>query len=83
MKTVYCDVCGQLLTEAEVEGTVQLPAEPHQPWWREDERLLMFPQIRRTSGGPIDACWRCLAERLLAIAPPRSPALETTHERRL
>jgi hypothetical protein len=76
MKTVYGDLCGQLLTEAEVEGTVRLPAEPHQPWWQQDERLLMFPQIRHTSGGPIDACWRCMAERLLAVTPPRQPVAE-------
>jgi hypothetical protein len=76
MKTVYGDWCGQLLTEAEVEGTVRLPAEPQQPWWRPDERLLTFPQIRRTSGGPIDACWRCMAERLPTVAPPRQPVAE-------
>lgn len=83
MKTVYCDLCGQLLTEAEVEGTARLPPEPRQRWWKPDDELVMFPQIRRRGGGALDACWRCMAERLLAIAPPRSPALETTHERRL
>jgi hypothetical protein len=72
MKTVYCDLCGQQLTEAEVEGTVRLPVEPNQRRWGTGEELLMFPQIRRTGGGAVDACWRCMAERLLAIALPRS-----------
>jgi hypothetical protein len=63
MKTVFCDLCGQQLTEAEVEGTVHLPLEPGE--------VVMFPQIRRLGGGQIDACWRCLAEQLLAVAPPR------------
>jgi hypothetical protein len=63
MKTVFCDLCGQQLTDAEVEGTVRLPSEHGE--------LLMFPQVRLASGRKIDACWRCLAERLLAIAPPR------------
>jgi hypothetical protein len=78
MKTVYCDLCGQQLTEAEVEGTVHLPAEPQQPWWQQDDSLVMYPSlcIRRLSGRPLDACWRCVAERLLAVAPPRQPVAE-------
>jgi hypothetical protein len=27
MKTVFCDLCGQQLTEAEVEGSVRMPSE--------------------------------------------------------
>lgn len=73
MKTVFCDLCGEQLTEAEVEGTARLPAEPGQRWWRQDDELLMWPQIRRKSGGALDACWRCIAGRLLAAAPPRQP----------
>jgi hypothetical protein len=73
MKTVYCDLCGQQLTEAEVEGTARLPAEPHQRWWQKDDELVMYPSIaiRRLNGRPLDACWRCVAEHLLAVAPPR------------
>jgi hypothetical protein len=73
MKTVFCDLCGQQLTEAEVEGTVHLPAEPQQRWWQQDDGLVMYPSlcIRRLNGRPLDACWRCVAERLLAVAPPR------------
>lgn len=78
MKTVYCDLCGQQLTEAEVEGTARLPAEPRHPWWQAGERLVIYPSlsIRRLSGRPLDACWRCVAERLLAAAPPRPPGAE-------
>jgi hypothetical protein len=66
MKTVFCDLCGQQLTEAEVEGMVHLPSLAG--------KVVMFPQIRRLGGGPIDACWHCMAEQLLAVAPPRQPA---------
>jgi hypothetical protein len=74
MKTVYCDFCGQQLTAAEVEGTACLPAEPQQRWWQEDDALVMYPAlcIQRLYGRPLDACWRCVAERLLAVAPPRT-----------
>jgi hypothetical protein len=75
MKTVFCDLCGQQLTEAEVEGTLRLPDEPQNPWWQPDDRLVMYPALsfRRINGKPLDACWRCIAERLLAAAPPRAP----------
>ena len=63
MKTVFCDLCGQQLTEAEVEGTVHLPSLAG--------KVVMFPQIRRLGGGQIDAGWCCMAEQLLAVAPPR------------
>jgi hypothetical protein len=66
METVYFDLCGQQLTEVEVEGTVHLPSL--------EGEVVMFPQIRRLGGGQIDACWRCMAEQLLAVAPPRLPA---------
>jgi len=38
----------------------------------------MYPSlcIRRLNGRPLDACWRCVAERLLAVAPPRQPVAE-------
>jgi hypothetical protein len=62
-KTVFCDLCGQQLTEAEVEGTVRLPSE--------HSELLMFPSVRLAGGRALDACWRCMAERWLAVAPPR------------
>jgi hypothetical protein len=63
MKTVYCDLCVQQLTEAEVEGTAHLPSVAG--------KVVMFPQLRRLGGGSIYACWRCMAEQLLAVAPPR------------
>ena len=62
-KTVFCDLCGQQLTDAEVAGTVRLPSEYGE--------LLMYPNVRLLDGRTIDACWRCLAERFLAAAPPR------------
>jgi hypothetical protein len=65
MKTVFCDLCGQQLTEAEVEGTVRLPAMHGYP----AGELLMWPQIRLRSGDALDACWRCMVEQLLALAP--------------
>jgi hypothetical protein len=65
MKTVYGDRCGRQLTEAEVEGTAHLPSLAGE--------VVMFPQLRRLGGGPIDACWRGVAEPLLAVAPPRPP----------
>ena len=74
MKTVFCDLCGQQLTEAEVEGTARLPAEPQQRWWQQDDSLVMYPSlcIRRLNGRPLDAYWSGVAERWLAVAPPRT-----------
>ena len=62
MKTVFCDLCGQQLTEAEVEGTARLPAEPYHRWWQPDDELVMYPSLslRRLHGRPLDACWRCV-----------------------
>jgi hypothetical protein len=78
MKTVFCDLCGQQLTEQEVEGTARLPAEPQQSWWQPDEALVIYPSlsIRRLSGKALDACWRCVGERLLAVAPLRPSVAE-------
>jgi hypothetical protein len=61
-KTVFCDLCGQQLTEVEVEGTARISA-------RQGE-LTMYPMLY-LNHTRIDACWRCMAEQLLAVAPPR------------
>jgi hypothetical protein len=60
MKTVFCDLCGQHLTEAEVEGTVRLPAEPQHRWWQPDDSFVMYPSIciRRVNGRPVDEATR-------------------------
>jgi hypothetical protein len=66
MKTVFCDRCGQQLTEAEVEGSVRMPSE------RGTVTLSLLRYLDHRER--LDVCWRCLAERLLAMAPPRRPA---------
>jgi hypothetical protein len=68
MKTVFCDLCGQQLTEKEVDGSVRMPSE------RGTLTMSLLPYIEHRER--LDVCWRCLAERLLAVAPPRRP-LET------
>jgi hypothetical protein len=65
MKTVFCDLCRQQLTEEEVEDTVCIPSA--------QGLLTMYPMIY-LDNRRIDACWRCMAEQLLAVAPPRQPA---------
>jgi hypothetical protein len=65
MKTVFCDFCAQQLTEAEVKGSVRMPSE------RGTLTMALLPCI--DYGERVDVCWRCLAERLLAVAPPRQP----------
>jgi hypothetical protein len=66
MKTVFCDLCGQQLTEAEVEGTVRLPSRLGE--------LRLYPSVRTGDGRAPDVCWRCLIDRWVAVAPPCHPA---------
>jgi hypothetical protein len=66
MKTVFCDLCGQQLTEAEVKGTARFPSE-------HGELLFFVAAPRLANGNTFDACWRCVGERLLAVAPPQRP----------
>jgi hypothetical protein len=63
MKTVWCDLCAQQLTEAEAKGIVRMPSE------RGTLTMALLPCL--DYGARVDLCWRCLAERLLAVAPPR------------
>jgi hypothetical protein len=65
MKTVFCDLCGQQLTEAEVKGSVRMPSA------RGTLTMSLLPCLDHRER--LDVCWRCLAERLLAVAPPRQP----------
>jgi hypothetical protein len=61
-KTVFCDLCGQQLTEVEVEGSAHIPSAVGE--------LRMYPMIY-LDNRRLDACWRCMGEQLLAVAPPR------------
>jgi hypothetical protein len=65
MKIVFCDLCNQQLTEEEVKGSVRMPSE------RGLLTMSLLPYIEHRDR--VDVCWRCLAERLLAVAPPRPP----------
>ena len=67
MKTVFCDLCGQQLTDQEADGSVRMPSERG--------TLTMSPIVYVEHRERIDLCWRYLAERLLAVAPPRWPSL--------
>jgi hypothetical protein len=62
MKTVFCDLCGQQLTEAEVEGTVRLPSRLGE--------LRLYPSVRMSDERTPDICWRCLIDHWAAMAPP-------------
>jgi hypothetical protein len=62
MKTVWCDLCGQQLTE--VEGSVRLPSD------RGTVTFSLLPYLEHRER--LDVCWRCITERLLAVAPPRT-----------
>jgi hypothetical protein len=66
MKTVFCELSGQQLTEAEVEGSVRMPSE------RGTVTMSLLPSLDHRER--LDVCWRCLVEQLLAVAPPRRPA---------
>ncbi|HEX2279097.1 MAG TPA: hypothetical protein VHN13_18540 [Candidatus Tectomicrobia bacterium] len=65
MKTVFCDLCGQQLTEAEVDGMARFPSEHGE--------LRFYVAAPFLDGRKCDVCWRCVGERLLAVAPPRQP----------
>jgi hypothetical protein len=65
MKTVFCDFCGQQLTAAEVKGIVRMPFE------RGTLTMVLLPCL--DYGERMDICWRCLAERLWAVAPHGNP----------
>jgi hypothetical protein len=67
MKTVFCDLCGQQLTDEEVDGSVRMPSE--------HGTLTMSPIVYIEHRDRLDVCWRCLAERILAVAPPRQASL--------
>jgi hypothetical protein len=66
MKMAFCDLCGQQLTEAEAENNLKMPSERG--------TLTMSPIVYVEHRERLDVCWRCLAERLLAVAPLRRPA---------
>jgi hypothetical protein len=66
MKTVFCDLCGQQLTEDEAETRLRMPSERG--------TLTMSPIVYVEHRDRLDVCWRCLAERILAVAPPRRPS---------
>jgi hypothetical protein len=53
-----------------VEDTVRIPSAPGE--------LTMHPMIYR-GHKRIDACWRCMAEQLLAVAPPHEPSARQHH----